>query len=276
MKLTAKALPALLALAFFPDALPAAPLTAPTPVRTKADATAPVVTTLPAGAEPFSAVGVDAPAGWLAVALPGPHRVFVRNTDLAKDNTVSAGAFYLLAPAADAPVLTLAEKGDKTTIKGLAGRYTELSLESRTIVGYIPASVAVSPPAPAVANTPPPPAPPRDLAAAATSGAPPAPASAPVATLPVAAPASTNVVAAPQLFQGTVASTQAPLRPRRPYDYELRDANGNRFAYLDTSRLIAPAQVDSYLDRVVVVYGVARAVPGSSDLVIAAESITGR
>jgi hypothetical protein len=268
MKLTAKALPALLALAFFPDVLAAAPLAAPTPVRTKAAADAPVVTTLPVGAEPFTAVGVDAPAGWVAVALPGPHRVFVKNGDLAKDLTVVAGAFYLLAPAADAPVLTLAEKGDKTTIKDYVGRFTELSLESRTIVGYIPAP-AVSPAEPPAPVSPVPAAqPPRDLATA------PAPAPAPVVNPAPAAPA--NVVAAPLLFQGTLASTQAPLRPRRPYDYELRDANGNRFAYLDTSRLIVPAQVDGYLDRVVVVYGTARAVPGSSDLVISAESITAR
>jgi hypothetical protein len=252
--------------------LAAAPLAAPTPVRTKPDAAAPAIATLPAGAEPFIAVGVPPPAGWIAVALPGPHRVFVRTADLAKDNTVKAGAFYLLTPAADAPALTLAEKGDKTTIRDFAGRFTELSLENRTIVGYIPAP-AVSPAAPPVAANPVPPAsePPRDPVPTAPARIPAAPPPADTARQGGATPDGL-----PQLFQGTLASTRAPLRPRRPYDYELRDTNGNRFAYLDTSRLVAPQQVESYLDRVVVVYGVARAVPNSSDLVIVAENIAGR
>jgi len=44
--------------------------------------------------------------GWLVIALPGPHRVFVRNGDLAKDNTVKVGSSYLLSTAANAAVLT--------------------------------------------------------------------------------------------------------------------------------------------------------------------------
>ncbi len=257
--------------------LAAAPLATPTPVRTKPEAKAPAIATLPAGAEPFTAVGVTPPAGWIAVALPGPHRVFVRNGDLAKDNTVKAGSFYLLTSAADAPVLAIAEKDDKTTIKDLAGRFTELSLENRSIVGYIPAPVvsqaAPPPPAPVAANpVPPTPETPRDLAT--TNPSRPVPPALPPADLARQGGATPDGL--PQLFQGTLASTRAPLRPRRPYDYELRDTNGNRYAYLDTSRLVAPQQVESYLDRIVVVYGVARAASGSSDLVIVAENIAAR
>ena len=255
---------AALAVAFSLVRLSAQPLTAPTAVRVRPDATAPVIATLPAGAEPFTAVGVTPPAGWRAVALPGPHRVFVRNGDLAKDNTVKVGSPYLLAAAADGPVVATAEKDDKSSIKDLLGRFTELSLENRTVVGYIPAP----PPVPVVSQTPPATETPRDLATNALARAPAVAASASVG--------SATPDGLPQLFQGTLASTRVPLRPRRAYDYELLDTNGNRFAYLDTSRLLAPVSVESLLDRVVVVYGVARAVPGSPDLVIAAENLAAR
>jgi hypothetical protein len=266
MKTKPKFLPTLfvaaLVVAFAPVRLFAQPLAAPATVRVRPDATAPVIATLPAGAEPFTAVGVRPPAGWLAIALPGPHRVFVRNGDLAKDNTVKVGSSYLLSAAANASVLTTAEKSDKTSVKDLTGRFTELSLENRTVVGYIPT------PAPVVSPTPPATETPRDLATSAPTRAP-----------AVAANSSTGSATPdglPQLFQGTLASTRVPLRPRRAYDYELRDTNGNRFAYLDTSRLVAPVSIESLLDRVVVVYGVARAVPGSPDLVIAAENLAAR
>jgi hypothetical protein len=259
---------AALAVAFSLVRLSAQPLTAPTAVRVRPDATAPFFAILPPGAEPFTAVGVTPPAGWRAVALPGPHRVFVRNGDLAKDNSVKVGSPYLLSTADNAPVLATAEKDDKSSIKDFLGRFTELSLDNRTLIGYIPAP---PPPSPAVSLTPPATETPRDLATTSPSRTPPG--TAPAASSRQSAATPDGL---PQLFQGTLASTRVPLRPRRAYDYELRDTNGNRFAYLDTSRLIAPATVESLLDRVVVVYGVARAVPGSPDLVIAAENLAAR
>jgi hypothetical protein len=276
MKTNHKLLPALLVAALFavfPAArLSAQPLAAPTPVHVRPETTAPFFAILPPGAEPFTAVGVTPPAGWRAVALPGPHRVFVRNGDLAKDNTVKVGSPYLLSTADNAPMLATAEKDDKPSVKDLTSRYyTEFSLD-KSIIGYIPAPVVsrAEPPAPAPVASPTPPAPetPRDLATSAPTRAP--------AVAANSSAGSATPDGLPQLFQGTLASTRVPLRPRRAYDYELRDTNGNRFAYLDTSRLVAPVSVESLLDRVVVVYGVARAVPGSPDLVIAAENLAAR
>ncbi|HEY9247995.1 MAG TPA: hypothetical protein VIO38_02640, partial [Rariglobus sp.] len=79
--------------------------------------------------------------------------------------------------------------------------------------------------------------------------------------------------ALPRLFQGRFASTYNPLRPRRPYDYQLNDDAGARYAYIDVSKLLATEQINKYLDRTVVVYGTAVAVPGSKDMVVVAESL---
>jgi len=77
----------------------------------------------------------------------------------------------------------------------------------------------------------------------------------------------------PRLFQGMLVSTYSPLRPRRPYAYQLNDRNGDRYAYLDVSRLPPGSSLDTYAGRTVVVYGVAQSVAGQTDMVIAAESL---
>ena len=79
--------------------------------------------------------------------------------------------------------------------------------------------------------------------------------------------------ALPRLFQGKFASTYSPLRPRRPYDFQLNDDAGARYAYVDVSKLLATEQINKYVDRTVVVYGTAQSVPGSKDMVVIAESL---
>jgi hypothetical protein len=60
---------------------------------------------------------------------------------------------------------------------------------------------------------------------------------------------------------------------RRPYEFQLNDNGGERYAYLDTSKLLLTEQIDKYIDRTVVVYGTARPVPDSKDIVIQVESL---
>jgi hypothetical protein len=117
---------------------PGAPLTATTAVHTKPDTASPAISYLKAGANPVPAPGsvASTPAGWMAIELPGPFEGYVENKDLAKSLDVKPGAPIRLAPQADAGVLAIAEKGDTTTITGIHGKWTQISLE-RKLVGYI-------------------------------------------------------------------------------------------------------------------------------------------
>jgi hypothetical protein len=237
-------------------ALSAAPLTETTAVYSKPDASSATIASLKAGTEPAVAPGISAPAGWTAVTLAGPHEVYAANKDVTKALDVRAGAPYLTDAKSTAPVLALAEKGDQTDIIDYRGKWTKLRL-TKAVTGYIKT------PAKAVAPV---------VSAPAAPAAPAAPQA--VTTIGKAAPVGDGGSSAlPRLFQGKFASTYNPLRPRRPYDFQLTDDAGARYAYVDVSKLLATEQLNKYTDRTVVVYGTAKAVPGTKDMVVVAESL---
>ena len=145
-------------LTFAATAMVATPLSVPTAVHTKPDASSPAITYLKAGIDPVPAAGTIAstPAGWMAIEMPGPFEGYVENKDLAKSLDVKAGAAIRLAPKAAAGVLTVAQAGDKTAITGIHGKWTQISLERKLVCyihlggtpGYLP-PIATTP-APAV------------------------------------------------------------------------------------------------------------------------------
>lgn len=238
------------------SALHAAPLAETTPVYGAPDAASPAIASLPSGTEPTLAPGASAPAGWTAVTLAGPHDVYAANSSVTKSLEVRVGAAYLTDAKADAPVLALAEKGDVTEITDYRGKFTKFRL-TKSIVGYIQTPVAAAP-----SST-------SSTTATQVSAAP-----AQQIGIGRAAPAGDGTASAlPRLFQGTLASTQSPLRPRRPYDYQLTDSAGARYAYVDVSKLLATEQINKYTGRTVVIYGTAKAVPGTKDMVVIAESL---
>ncbi len=262
------------------SALVAAPLTETTAVHTKPDAGSPVISFFKAGTEPTSAPDsvANTPAGWLAVELPGPFEAYVANKDLTKSLDVLPGAPLTLAPKVGAAMLTTARKGDKTTITGLQGKWTRISLE-RKIVGYIPVS-SVPGYLPAIATT---------AASSATlpgsASAAPAPFS-PAPSTPVAYGNGTPGHAAPMVnlgdggasslprqFSGKFVSTRRAFTPRRPYDWALNDDAGRRYAYLDVSKLLLTEQIEKYIDHAVVVYGAVKNVSDTKDIVIEVESL---
>ena len=61
--------------------------------------------------------------------------------------------------------------------------------------------------------------------------------------------------------------------PRRPYDWQLLDSSGNRFAYLDLQKLLLTDQLDNFTDRQIQVFGNVKPIPGAKDLVIEVESL---
>lgn len=251
----------------------AAPLAETTAVHTKPDPAAPAVAFLKAGTEPTPAAGgiANTPAGWMAIDLPGPFEGYVENKDLTKALDVKPGAPIRIAPKADAGVLAMGEKGDKSTITGIRGRWTQISLE-KPLTGYIRVSAAPGY-MPPIATAP------AAAAPADTRPASPAPMTPTVyGTAEAGRPAPMvdlgdgGSSALPRQFVGRFVSTRRPLAPRRPYDYALNDDAGKRYAYLDTSKLQMP-ELERYLDHAVVVYGAIKTTAGSKDLVIHLESL---
>ncbi len=256
-----------LALATSAASLGAAPLADTTAVFAKPDAASPAVAYLKAGTEPALAANTPAPAGWAAVTLAGPHKVYAANKDISKSLEVHAGAAYRTEPKTDAPVIAFAEAGDKAEISGLHGKWTEFKL-SKNIIGYIKWSGAPAKTAPKTVATPAP------AKTPATTVATDVPAAAAIVIPGKAAPMGDGGSSAlPRLFQGKLVSTYSAFHPKRPYDYQLNDNSGERYAYLDVSKLLAIEQFNSYIDRTVVVYGTAKAVTGTKDMVILAESL---
>ncbi len=243
-----------------------APLTAPTAVHTKPDAASPAIAVLAAGTEPNAALNAPAALapGWVAIELPGPFEGYVENKDLTKSLDVKPGTPIRLAPKPDAPVLTIAEKGDKTSISGLKGKWTQLSLEKK-LTGFIQVGAAPPPAADAGAG-----------AGAGFSGATPAaPAhsTAPGQAAPSSSTDDGSGSVLPRQFAGRFVSTKRAFTPRRPYDYALNDAAGRRYAYVDTSKLLLTEQIEKYIDKKVVVFGAAKPVPDTKDIVIIVETL---
>lgn len=248
--------------------LHSAPLSAPTAVHLKPDAKTPVLVVLSPGAAPEPATDAIAttPAGWMAVQLPGPFDGYVLNSDIDKALNVKPGVGIHLQPGAESGVLAIMEKGDKTTITGLHGKWSQIRLE-KPVVGYIRVtdSTGTSPAPIAATVAAPPPA--KSTAPAAYQPAP-----APLAPAP-AYMSDKSAGVLPRLFQGKFVSTRRPFTPRRPHDWQLNDAAGVRYAYLDISRLMLTDQIENYADREVVVYGTAKTSSDGRNLVILVETL---
>ncbi len=203
-------------------------------VYARPEPSASLIKVLPAGTTPIPATAPSepAPAGWMAVELSGPHELYVDNKDVGKNLDVKPGSFFYLRADHRAPVVATMQPGDKADLLNLAGDFTSFKVE-KPIVGYIKlggpvASLPVAPTRPAVI---------------------------------VAGPAATGEIgraAMPRFYEGRFAATQNFIAYKHPYNFQLIDSTGNRFAYLDISRLLLTDKVDLFLDRIVVIYGTAR------------------
>lgn len=264
--------------------LTAAPLSVTTAVHTKPDPASPAITFLKAGADPKPATGSasNIPAGWMAVELSGPFEGYVENKDLSKSLDVKPGSAIRVGPKLDAAILATAEKGDKASITGLRGKWTQVSLEKK-LVGYInvggtsagvgSGAASSAAPAPRASNVMANPSP----TAPAFPPAQPQPAMQPSngsgQAVPMANQADGGSSTLPRQFAGRFVSTRKAFTPRRPYDYALADDAGKRYAYLDVSKLLLTEQIEKYIDHSVVVFGGAKTVPDSKDIVITVETL---
>ena len=79
--------------------------------------------------------------------------------------------------------------------------------------------------------------------------------------------------ALPRSLQGTFVSSRSFFSGRQPFDFALNDDAGKRYAYLDITKLLLTEQIDKYIDHGVVVYGTAKNIPASKEIVIVVESM---
>ena len=251
----------LLTLALTATRLAAEILTADTAVFIQTDPKAPVIARLKAGST-VTSVG-EAPAGWRRIEVTGPFEAYVLNRDVTKGLEVREGASIYSAPRKDAPVLTVAAVGDKSDVTGLHGiDWVQIKLEKK-LQGFIAVGETANTPAPAA----------RPLPIVAAPAAP-----APVGSLaapgrPVTMTGDTTDL--PRLFAGKlVLARRAILNPNPPYDYQVVDVNGRRFAYVDTQRLRLTEKIESYLERQITITGTVRNTVDGKDLVISAEAMT--
>jgi hypothetical protein len=233
-------------------------LAADTAVFVQTDPKSPILARLKTGAT-ITAVG-EAPAGWRRIEVSGPFEAYVHNRDITKGLEVREGASIYTAPAKDAPLLTLAAPGDKTEITGLRGDYCQIKLEKK-LQGFIAIGET--------ANTP------GDAKPVLSAAAPAAPApAAAVTTLGHPVQLTGDTADMPRMFAGRlVLARRALLNPNPPYDYQLTDTSGRRFAYVDTKRLQLTDKIETYLGLSITLTGTVRNTVDGKDLVIAAESM---
>ena len=243
----------------FAAALTADTLKTDTAVFVQTDPKSPVLTRLKAGAT-ITVVG-DAPAGWRRVEVSGPFEAYAQSRDITKGLEVREGGNIYAAPRKDAQLLAVAAAGDKSEVIGLAGGdWCQVRLEKK-LQGFIAIGEAANISAeakPLATMTP---------APAAPTG--------PVTTVGHPVAMSGNSADTPRLFAGTlVLARRAILNPNPPYDYQLTDTSGRRFAYVDTKRLLLTDRIDTFLDREIALTGTVRNTVDGRDLVIAAESMS--
>ena len=231
-------------------------LAADTAVFIQTDPKAPVIARLKAGTAVTTAG--EAPAGWRRIEVGGTFEAYVHNRDITKGLEVREGASIYSAPRKDAPVMTVAAPGDKTEITGLHGDWSQIKLEKK-IQGFIAVGETV--------NTPPVT---RPLPTVTALPVPTGGATAPGRPVPLTG----DTAEMPRLFAGTlVLARRMIINPNPPYDYQLVDVAGRRFAYVDTKRLLISDKIESFLDRSITIAGTVRNTVDGKDLVIAAESM---
>ena len=240
-----------------------------TPVHLRPDSGSPVLRLIKPGETLPDPVSENtAASGWTTVALAGPHDVFVENRYIGKDLEVKPGAPLHLGAKTSTPVLTQSTVDDKVKITGLRGRWTQLQLE-QPVTGYVfgatPDRVMRTAPEIPAATL-------HDGFIGDTNST--------TVDKPTIGKAINRTAAEreslaslPRLFEGILVSTRSPLRPRRPYDFALQTKSGTRFAYLDLKRILLNTPVENYMRLSVVVYGTARPIPDTTDIVITVESL---
>lgn len=252
----------LLALAFA-GSLAADILQSDTAVFAQADPKSPVLARLKAGAT--INIVADATPGWRKVQIAGPFQAYALARDIDKGLNVRVGGNIYAAPRKDAQILAVAAEGEKSEVTGLVKGTTdwcEVRVD-KPLQGFIALGEAAN-----ISADPKPAAPVAPAPAVSAPASPSAALGRPVAM-------TGNTADIPRDLTGTlVLARRALINPNPPYDYQLVDSSGRRFAYVDTRRLILTDKIDNFLNLDVSIRGTVRNTVDGKDLVVAAESMT--
>ena len=232
-------------------------LSTDTAVFVQTDPQSPVIARLKAGTT-VTVIGT-APAGWRRIEVQGTFEAYVQRRDISKSLEVKEGANVYTTPSKTAPVLTVAQQGDKSDVIGLAqGDFVQIKLEKK-IQGFI-----------AVGDTANTPAETKPMSPALVPALP----AAPVNTIGRPVALTGDTAAMPRLFAGKlVLAKRVIINPNPLYDYQLMDSSGRRFAYVETKRLVLNDKIEIFIDRDITITGTVRNTVDGKDLVIVAEAM---
>lgn len=259
-----KAIHSLLAMLLIPAFLQADTVETPTPLRIIPADDAPVAITIKSGSELVPADEAKVPAdllplpeGWMAVENYDSYQGYVSNEDVLKDFSVDLGVGVLLEPSMDAPLLTIVEDTDDTTVIEVIGEWSKVAVR-KPLLGYVNlANTTVTASEVAEATV---------VDEALAEDVPPLP------PPPMVNPA-VNVDLAPILLSGRLERTRRFFGQGPKQNYQLIDKNGRVIAYLEVDTLLTTQKVDSFLGLTVNVFGVPRKPPGSKALILSVESL---
>ena len=249
----------------------ATPLTTPTAVHTQPDTNSSVIKVLSPGVNFVEDSTAAAPTGWTPIINEGPFEGYVLNRDIDKGLRVKLGAPIHMQPKTNSGVLTTMEDEDKASITGLHGKWTQISLD-KSVTGYIQRQRTTSSSSTTISTPVLQDVPRQTRSNTATTIPDYGIAKADPAATYRPDPAADNS-GLPRLFEGRFITTRRPFAPRRPYDWQLNDASGVRYAYLDVTKLLLTERLENYDGRTVVVFGTPRATENGINLVIQIESL---
>ncbi|HEY4302501.1 MAG TPA: SH3 domain-containing protein [Candidatus Didemnitutus sp.] len=231
-----------------------------TAVFAQADAKSAVLARLKKGDE-ITYTG-EAPPGWRRVEVSGTFTGYALGKDLSKGLTVRTGSNLYVSPDKTSEVLTVIDKNDKTSLVGLAGakyEFGQIQVEKK-LQGFVAVGATANLPGSGAG----------DLVSSTPAPAPPANPTALGHPVPIVG----NAGELPRTFSGTLVLARRPIfNPNPPYEYQLTDSSGRRFAYVDTRRLVTTEKIDAFVGLVVTLNGTIRNTVDGKDLVVAAESI---
>lgn len=261
-----KAIHSLLTMLLIPAFLQADTVETPTPLRITPADDAPVAITIKTGSELVPADEAKVPAdllplpeNWMAVEHYDSYQGYVSNEDVLKDFSVDLGVGVLLEPSMDAPLLTIVEDGDDTTVIEVIGEWSKVAVR-KPLLGYVNlANTTVAATEAVVVED-------AVIEDAVVDDVPPLP------PPPMVNPAA-NADLAPILLNGRLERTRRFFGQGPEQDYQLIDKNGRVMAYLEVANLLTTEKVESYLGLTVNVFGVPRKPPGTKALILRVESL---
>lgn len=237
------------------------------PVHHRPDSDSPIIGTLPHGSTPIPATDAQQltqeaeEKGWKAISFVDNFRGFVKQTQLRKDFSVTAGTpIYLSATENPEAVLARAARNDLFEVEQLDGTWAQVSFR-KPVTGFVRDNGVdtSSPVSTAAPERRPEAVPVEEMEAESTSHP------------RVASRAGIPTDGTLRAFEGWLSPTRSFFGRQPPFSHQIVDQSGNRIAYVDLNRLLITTPMDRFYGRKFEFYGRAEPLEGRRDFVIRVE-----